>query len=242
LDRRVELPGYLLAMRKRLESRFDAAAKIAMATSAPMGGRTIAQFMSGHDARRSRSARGAARVRVDRGDRGARCGGGARRAGGDPRRPRGRALAKLAAWLRKLVDATDAPQDEVVRALARCGDVQDWAIFVGGLSSADKSTVAPAPRRSRRSTEARLAGALPRGARRGAATGQRDRDELLKLVEHWGGEKLAPDADWNAALAAQERSFKLRFPDYSLDAGSVGEGPRWDFERTLAFPRAQRGA
>ncbi|MCK6447357.1 MAG: DUF1080 domain-containing protein [Planctomycetes bacterium] len=236
--------GYLERLRERFDDRLGLERKHALATSAPLGVRTLARFVREAAAARPGDpepitalvpALKYAWVAAERG-----------RAELEVRNERAAALrglgnarsAELASWLRKLADEALEPRDDVLRALALQAEPTDVAYFVAGLASDSAATVdacadaltqcAEAPR------DADSVLAAIRAIRRlGPSRGAR----VTALAAAWLGVERREGAptDPLAVLASIEREFRARFPDVPLEATGDERGPRLDVERLAAF-------
>ena len=229
--------GYLADMRGRLVQGFDAERKLALALQAPkkerLGLRSVAHFASTLapeevDALVPAIQYGWAQARDE--DRSA-----ALRLLAGVRAP------KLLAFLRRQGDNPDAPRDEVLVALTRSAEEQDWARFVEGLDATSRETAAACAealssleRTPDTSTPYRTALDLAR--RHGAKQGR----PFAELFARWSDTPLPADleAEWDSTLGAFERWGSLRFPEFRRAPVDDTRKPRWSFESTLGFLRS----
>lgn len=236
--------GYLERLRERLGERLGPERMHALATSAPLGLRTLAHFVRATAAAKpdGRDAITAlvpalkyAWVAAERG-----------RTELDVRSERAAALrglggarsSELASWLRKLADEAIEPRDDVLRALALQAEPADVAYFVAGLASESAATIDACAAALAQSADAprdadSLLAAIRAIRRLGPSRGAR----VTALAEQWLGveRREGAAADPLAEIASIEREFRARFPDVPLEATGDDRGPRLDVERLAAF-------
>ncbi len=226
--------GYLAAMRARITGLLSQEEKVDLALKAPkrarLGLRTVVAFLRAVDAdglERLVPAMQYAWAVATAADRSAALGN----------LPAVRSPTLLA-FLRRQCENVDAPRDDVLMAVARIGDADDYARFVEGLSAkswevreACARALLGIDRRPERSAPFRVA--LDLAQRLGSQRGL----DYLRLVAHWAGEDVPDEAprDWPAALAGWERWAAARFPGFQPGEVDDRRRPSWGFEDVLAF-------